>query len=206
MNILVISATIDEIRPSLAFLEKQQIDYLVTGVGMLATTYNLTKYLQRNDVDFILQVGIGGILDRNVELGEVVRIKSDEIFRLGAENQDSFINIADLGFGKSIYTGLIPEDWPTPNVVEARGITVNTVHGKQESINALYEEYPTLLVESMEGAALFLVSEHEQIPCMQFRSISNYIEPRNRESWNIGLAVKNLNIFLQKILKDFKRI
>lgn len=205
MNILVIAATIDEIKPSLSFLQEQKINYLVTGVGMLATTYTLTKYLQQHAVDLILQVGIGGILDRNVALGKVFRIKSDEIFGLGAEDHDSFIDITELGFGKSIYKGVVPVGWSLPQTVEARGITVNTVHGSQESIRVLYEKYPSLLVESMEGAALFLVSEQEQIPCLQYRAVSNYIEPRNREAWNIGLAVKNLNVFLQEFLIGIKR-
>jgi futalosine hydrolase len=35
-----------------------------------------------------------------------------------------------------------------------------------------------------------------QIPCIQLRSISNYVEPRNRSNWNIPLAIKALNDYL----------
>jgi futalosine hydrolase len=30
---------------------------------------------------------------------------------------------------------------------------------------------------------------------MQIRAVSNYVEKRNRDAWQIGLAIKNLNIF-----------
>ncbi|WP_431199504.1 hypothetical protein ACRQ5D_10000 [Mucilaginibacter sp. P25] len=33
------------------------------------------------------------------------------------------------------------------------------------------------------------------VPGMQIRAVSNYVEKRNREAWNIGLAIKNLNTF-----------
>lgn len=33
----------------------------------------------------------------------------------------------------------------------------------------------------------------DKIPCAQIRSVSNVIEKRNREGWNMALAIKNLN-------------
>jgi futalosine hydrolase len=33
----------------------------------------------------------------------------------------------------------------------------------------------------------------ERIPCAQIRAVSNFIEKRNRDNWNIALAIKNLN-------------
>jgi futalosine hydrolase len=48
-------------------------------------------------------------------------------------------------------------------------------------------------VESMEGAAFFYACMIEKIPCAQIRAVSNFIEKRNRDNWNIALAIKNLN-------------
>jgi futalosine hydrolase len=44
----------------------------------------------------------------------------------------------------------------------------------------------------MEGAAVFYVAMKMNIPCIQIRSISNYVERRNRESWKIKEALESL--------------
>ena len=48
-------------------------------------------------------------------------------------------------------------------------------------------------IESMEGAAFFYACKIARIPCLQIRSISNYVERRNKASWDILLAIKTLN-------------
>jgi len=55
----------------------------------------------------------------------------------------------------------------------------------------------------MEGAAFLFVCEHEQIPCIQLRAVSNFVEKRNKEAWNIPLAIENLNQQLIAIINDF---
>ncbi|TDS14812.1 futalosine hydrolase [Sphingobacterium paludis] len=201
MKLLVVAATQEEINPSIAYLEEKEIPYLITGVGMVSTTYALTKALQNRRPDLIIQVGIGGILNQNVALGSVYRIASDEIFEFGAEDRENFISIAKLGFGQHHFTEYMPElARPLPPVPQAHGITVNKVHGAEDSIAKLLSNYRGTIMESMEGAALFFVAEREQIPALQFRAVSNYLEPRNRDGWQIGLAVKNINTFLHELL------
>ncbi|RYY32368.1 MAG: futalosine hydrolase, partial [Sphingobacteriaceae bacterium] len=56
-------------------------------------------------------------------------------------------------------------------------------------------------LESMEGAAFFYACRQMDLPCVQIRAVSNYIEKRNRDAWKIGLAVKNLNTFAGEFLK-----
>ncbi|MCC2599801.1 futalosine hydrolase [Sphingobacterium sp. FBM7-1] len=198
MKILVVAATRAEILPSLPFLEERGIPYLITGIGMVATTYSLTKRLLEDAVDMVVQVGIGGILDRSARLGEVYQISTDEIFGLGADDNGLFIPIEELGFGKRIFKERLPDGIQFPPAERAQGITVNNVHGAVGNIAQLQQQYQNLLIESMEGAAVFFVAEQVQIYCLQFRATSNYIEPRNRDTWEIALAIKNLNTFLKK--------
>ncbi|MBD1421124.1 futalosine hydrolase [Sphingobacterium chuzhouense] len=205
MQILVVAATIEEIDPSRSFLEDSSIPYLITGVGMVATTYALTRHLQKHNVDLLIHVGIGGILDQSACLGEVYQICADEIFGLGADDNGLFIPIEELGFGKRIYAENPPVNMQLPQVNKAKGITVNNVHGATDAIIRLQQHYKKPLIESMEGAAAFFVAEQEKIYCLQFRAISNYIEPRNRDAWKIGLAIKNLNDFLKEFLESLNR-
>lgn len=202
MKILIVVATAQEIEPSLEWLQGHGIDTLVTGVGMLSTVYTLTKKLQSEQYDVVINVGVGGILDQNLRLGEVYRITQDEVFQFGAEDRNRFIPIEELGFGRSVFSERLPNvsiHHSIPIKI-AQGITVNAVHGSEDSIRYLRQNYPDNLVESMEGAAVFFVSGCEQLPVLQFRAISNYIEPRNREAWEMGLAIRNLHTFLRDFL------
>lgn len=203
MKILIVAATEEELHPSLSFLAERQIEYLITGVGMVACSYALSKRLQNGRVDLLIQVGIGGILDREAALGEVYQIVQDEIFEMGAEDRENFLTIEQLGLGVHQFYELIdavPKSIPCAK--KAQAITVNKVHGRESSIARLRIRYTKPLIESMEGASFFYVALQEGIPALQFRAVSNYVEPRNRAAWNIGLAVGNMNSFLQELIKS----
>ncbi|RZL40729.1 MAG: hypothetical protein EOP00_26295 [Pedobacter sp.] len=102
-----------------------------------------------------------------------------------------FISIDDLGFGKSTYKA----NFEYTALPKVNSITVNKVHGNQQSILQLQNRL-NVQTESMEGAAVFYACEQLNLPCLQIRAISNYVEPRAKENWQIGLAIKNLNHWL----------
>jgi futalosine hydrolase len=83
----------------------------------------------------------------------------------------------------------------------ARGVTVNTVSGRTASIQRLEQQYGPD-VESMEGAAFHYACLTEQVPFLQLRTISNYVEVRDKSKWNIPLAVQNLNNTLLALLDE----
>lgn len=203
MKILVVVATEAEITPTLAhfnlkpsnFIETEKFDVLITGVGMVATAFALGQKLNSN-YNLVLNVGIAGSFDRKIPLGEVVEIVEDTFAELGAEDQENFISLPQMGFGENKFSSPLNLDL---ELREVKGITVNKVHGNLQSIEKTVELYQPQ-TESMEGAAVFYAASKVDIPALQVRSISNYVEPRNRESWQIGLAVKNLNDWLIKFL------
>ena len=57
-------------------------------------------------------------------------------------------------------------------------------------------------IETMEGASVFKVCEEFNIPCLQIRSISNRIEKRNTDLWDLDLAIRNLNFEAEKIINN----
>src|SRR5690606_4289987 len=151
----------------LPFLEERGIPYLITGIGMVATTYSLTKRLLEDAVDMVVQVGIGGILDRSARLGEVYQISTDEIFGLGADDNGLFIPIEELGFGKRIFKERLPDGIQFPPAERAQGITVNNVQGAVGNIAQLQQQYQNLLIECMEGVAVFCVADQVHFYCLQ---------------------------------------
>ncbi|RAJ22429.1 futalosine hydrolase [Pedobacter cryoconitis] len=204
MKILVVAATRAELAGCCTafglaegnFIETPRFDLLITGVGMTATAFALGQHLSAAaQYKLVINLGIAGCFDRKIPLGSLINIVRDEFSELGAENKEGFLTIEDLGFGKSNYTA-IPSADNLPGLQtglpEVNGITVNKVHGNKESIRAITSRLNPV-IESMEGAAVFYCCTQLNIPCIQVRSISNYVEERNRDSWKIGLAIKNLN-------------
>ncbi|HPN59811.1 MAG TPA: hypothetical protein PLU11_11580, partial [Chitinophagaceae bacterium] len=83
MNILVIAATPIEISPFLEQLRNgaitQQPDVLITGIGLTATTWSLTRQLLIKKPDLVIQAGVGGCFDRSIATGTVMAIKQEAI-------------------------------------------------------------------------------------------------------------------------------
>ena len=80
-----------------------------------------------------------------------------------------------------------------------KGISVNKVNGNQQGIDKVVQKYHPD-VESMEGAAFLYACLTESVPCLQIRSVSNYVEIWDKDTWNIPLAVENLNKTAMKII------
>lgn len=209
MKILIVAATRAELSglisafqlPAGNFVSTPGFDLLITGVGMTATAFALGQHLSA-DYDLVLNLGIAGCYDRSIPLGSVLNITEDQFSELGAEDRDNFLTIDDLGFGKSSYIATGNLRLPAfTSVKQVKGITVNKVHGNTTSISAVISRLNPV-TESMEGAAVFFCAEQLGIPCVQVRSISNYVEERNRDSWKIGLAVNELNTWAIEFLTN----
>lgn len=198
MKLLVVAATQKELTkvyehfglPEHDFVETPNFDILITGVGMTATAFSLGQRLN-TPYDLVLNVGIAGSFDKNIPLGDLVNVYQDTFAELGAEDHDNFLTIDELGFGKNTFQS----NYDSISLPKVKGITVNKVHGSADSIEKAAKRFEPH-IESMEGAAVFYACEMLNIPCLQVRSISNYVTPRAKETWKIGLAIKNLNDWL----------
>ncbi len=216
MDILVVAATAEEAKGiNLKEIESStphQVELLVTGVGMVATTYSLAKKFNERKFDLALNIGLAGSFHDNFKIGDTVNVASDCFADIGAEDDDKFLRLDELGLAdKNSFPfkdgKLTPVSPLISNVLntlkKVNGITVNKVHGNERSIK-LVKSIFNPDVESMEGAAFFYVCMMEKIPCLQIRSISNKVEKRNREAWNIPLALKNLSNVVTQFIEELK--
>ena len=221
MKIVLVSATPFEIAPTLQWLEQNcaspepgqftlgehQVQVLVTGVGMIATAWRMGVYLAKFPADLLLNAGIAGTIDPTFTIGQVVHVTEQQFADLGAEDADGqLLDLFDLNlmekndFPFSNKKLVNPQAGTANFLPKARGITVNKGHGSAASIQTLKAKYPEAQVESLEGAAFFWGALHAGIPFMEIRAISNAVEPRNRDNWNIPLAINNLNQVLVELL------
>lgn len=225
MNILVVSATYLEIEPLLThfnFIEQpnqklrkytyknHHIDVLIPGVGMTYTAYWLGKTLSIKLYDAAINLGLAGTFDDKIKIGEVVNVTSDRIAELGAEDGEKFLSLIDMDLIEdedfSLQNGEMINSIPIENeftktLQQVSAITVNTTHGEESSI----ENVKTLFnpqIETMEGAAFFYACLLEGISCIQLRAVSNKVERRNKENWNIKLALENLTTASLKLLNQ----
>ena len=197
-RILLVSATQQE----MPVLEHEDVDVLVTGVGMVATTFSLTRKLTGSQYDLVMNVGIAGSFRSQFQLGHVVQVVSDRFAELGVEDHELFIPADKLDLVGTDEL-LFETNERLGSLQEASGITVNRVHGAQDSIASVNRQFSPD-IESMEGAAVAYVCKQFGIPWVQVRAISNRVEPRNRAAWNIPLALENLHVEVRKCIDDLR--
>ncbi len=201
-----------EVKPLVFDYSGHMVTFAVTGVGAVATAYNLTRLLASGEYDLVIQAGIAGSSDRDISLAEVVAVGKDRFADLGVEDGANFIDVFDLGLDKPDEPPYANKWLLNPNLGElniqlkvADAITVNTVTGSEASVERLQQSFPGIL-ESMEGAAFHYVCLREGVKFVQIRAVSNYIERRNRENWKIEEALANLNEYLVKYINGIQDI
>jgi futalosine hydrolase len=205
MKILVVAATEMEIAPFVA--QNTIADILITGVGVPACMYALTKRLLQNKYDFVIQAGIAGTFKNQYPLGQTFAVKSDLFADLGIQEKDQFFTLFEKGFanenafpntnGRMENTN---ENYFSSKPVNA--ITINTVSDSLAQ-SELYKKKYDADIESMEGAAFHYVCILEKIPFLQIRSISNFVGERVKTNWKMKEAIDSLNENLIRIIHEF---
>jgi len=227
MKILIVAATLPEITPLIGRLKyvagderkgnvsfsvnTSYVTIVITGVGMVATAAETGFYLGKGGYDVVINAGICGALNRDLNIGEVVNVTKEFIPEFGVEDHDTFIHGFDIGLGDR-------DAWPHRNgwmeltnvpqvfssLRKVSGITVNTVHGNANSI-ANVRQLIEADVETMEGAGFVRAVNMTTCKSVQVRAISNYVEPRDKSKWNIPLAIKNMNEVLFHAINELTK-
>ena len=177
---------------------RNKLTFLATGIGMANAAFSLGQFLAEEECHFLLQLGIAGTFAPYLPMGSVVEVGSETFSELGAASPDGFLDLKSLGF--PLWTDQQGDyfnklDNPHPPLLEGvrvPGITVQKAHGIDSEIVATLLRWQPR-VESMEGAATFLAGLRCGVPFAEIRSISNRVEARDRDAWNIPLAVQNLH-------------
>ena len=216
MNFLVIAATPREISPFLDTLRDMpvlfprdvEIDVLITGVGLVAATYSLSRQVFIKPPGMVIQAGIGGCFDQSVPLGTVFAVKRDVIADQMAIENNQIVTMFDLGFADHDHSPY-KKGWLVNSnellrktkLKKVTAVSVNQVSSTSKTRNMLVEKFDPLL-ETMEGAALHYVCLMEKIKFLQIRAASNYVGDRNKKNWKLKESIQNLNIELISLLKN----
>lgn len=202
MNILIVAPTQQELLPlktkieDIQFSGKNTYFFLVSGIGISNSTFNVTQALLSNHYDFVIQIGVAGSFSAEVSVGNIVWITEDCFSDFGADTADGFLSMKELNLisenPEEKFILSLAKEIPLPNsLMRVKGITADIIHNNPVRISALLKKHSPD-VESMEGAAIMHVCNQLKVPNIQVRAISNWVAPRDSSGWNFDLATDAL--------------
>jgi futalosine hydrolase len=186
---------------------------LVAGVGSIATAWEMQKWISMNDKpDLAINCGIAGSYKKEIQIGDVVMPVSDCFADAGVEDGNRFMTLSEAGLadadrfpfsGGHIFADNEYVENLKGDIKPVRAITVNTATGSDYTREKLIAKFNPD-IESMEGATFFYICSRGKIPFLSIRAISNMVEIRNRNNWNIPLALQNLSGTLNQLILKLK--
>lgn len=187
-----------------------KISLLITGVGAVPTAWHMMKWISENGrPDAAINSGIAGSFRDHIRTGDVVMPVSDCFADYGIEDGEETFTLFDAGLSGGndfpFNGGLLKAENQYTEKLKAhispvKSVTLGTASGSERTINELVRRFDPD-IESMEGASFFYICIRESIPCFAVRAISNRVERRNRNNWNIPLAIGNLSGKLKEVFQ-----
>ena len=188
-----------------------------TGIGAVNTTQALTVALQQINPELILQIGIGGAyLPANLGIGDLVLATQENYGDLGILTPQGWspadeIGIPVLSTDRDYYNTypldikLVEE---AQNTLEQSGhhvskgpfVTVQQCTGLTDLGNTLSTRFGAIC-ENMEGAAAAHICALYNVPFVELRAISNQVEDRNKDAWDIPLALERVQSATTTLVK-----
>jgi futalosine hydrolase len=171
-----------------------RVEVVVAGVGPAAAAAGASRALAGGRHDLVLCAGIGGGF-APLGPGDIAVAASIVFADLGAETADGFVPVSELGFGSERYD-VAPR--LSVELADRTGghlgtiLTVATVTGTAATAAALSGRFPDAIAEGMEGAGVAAAATAHGVPFAEIRAISNLIGPRDRDAWEIPLALESL--------------
>jgi futalosine hydrolase len=217
MNCLIAAATSLEIKQFIEHCRTTdklnhidlELDFLITGVGMVNTTYSLLKHLQTKKPHIVVNAGIAGSFSKTYAPGSVVVVKEELLADLGVVEKDGYKDVFDLKLQQASQFPFSKKKLNNPYKVMLQrtklpavtSVSVNQITSSKKTAELYRKKYKPA-IENMEGAAVHYVCLRENIPFVQIRSISNYVGDRNKKNWRINEAVGALNVELIRLVES----
>ena len=176
-----------------------------TGIGQVNTAQALAVALQHLRPDFVFQVGIGGAyLSSSLHIGDLALATEETYGDLGVITPDGWYPADDIGIPVLQTDRAYYNTYPLDADLVARAahrleqigepiatgpfVTVQQCSGRTDVGNALAARF-NAICENMEGAAAAHLCLLYDVPFLELRAISNRVENRDRNAWNIPLAL-----------------
>lgn len=176
------------------------ISFFVTGVGILTSCFSISKVLNDQKPDLIIQAGIAGSFDTKAVLADVVIVRDEIMADTGVEENGTFKDLFDLGLANEDVFPFFNKRLVNPRIESLNflrlravtGITINEITTSLQRIEQYRAKYDPV-IETMEGASFHYCCLQAGVSFIQVRAISNYIGERDKSKWSFQNAFKNLS-------------
>lgn len=192
----------ESVLPGGAVLRRRgRVDVLAAGAGPAAAAAGTAIALAAAGpaaYGLVVSAGIAGGFAPHAPLGGAVVAAELVAADLGAESPEGFLDLAELGFGRSRHPAADPE--AIAAALRAAGLpvavgpvlTVSTATGTGPSAAELLRRHPAAVAEAMEGFGVAEAAARFGLPVQELRTVSNAVGPRDRAAWRIGDALAAL--------------
>ncbi len=192
------------------------------GIGAVNTAHALTCVLQVHQPALVLQAGVGGAYPAaGLGIGDLALATEENYGDLGVRTpagwqsaeligipvlrqEASYFNRFPLDPEHVARAGQILSTWEggTPSLRSGPFVTVQECSG----LASLGEERAARfsgLCENMEGAAAAHLCRLYQVPFIEVRGISNLVEDRRREGWDLPIASRRAQEAALKLIEEW---
>lgn len=191
-------------------INENVIDFYYSDPGIFSLSYYLTNCLCSGSYDLVINAGIAGCFNVNINVGELLVVKKDRFVDIGVIESMVFKDLFDMGLIKK---NAFPfkEGWLMDNpgeysllvnsLKEVNAVTVNIVSSLEEQIADIKKNYNPD-IESMEGAAFFYVCGMKKVNCLQLRAVSNLVGERDKSKWDLSGSLHCLGEGIKKMVYE----
>jgi futalosine hydrolase len=206
-------------------LEGHQILLCIGGMGKVNAAHAAALLLSRFSPEALVIFGIGGAYPSSgAVVGDVAIAKEEIAGDEGVITLDGFKDTEYIGIPLlKTATSMMYTKYPAPDALLKRSlqelvssqdlgaakvhvgafVTLSTCTGTSARARELEQRYHGLC-ENMEGAAAVQVAELHEMPWIEVRGISNIVEDRNVDAWDIPKAADSAQKAVIHVLDIFK--
>jgi futalosine hydrolase len=207
MQIAIVSATdFEQNLFDFNALQKQHsVKFYTHGIGLMLSTFHLSEIV-KSKPDLVIQCGLAGTYQNHLKIGETVIVENEILGDTGAQDHMDQLDLFDMQFMNAnefpFSNSMLKNEYVThlnTSLKKVTGLTVNLSSGNASTIELRKKKY-NADIETMEGAVLHYVCLQKEIPHIQFRAISNLVEPRNKDNWKIKEAIESYTLAITEFI------
>ena len=189
------------------------VEILVTGMGPVATAASLSHYLALHGsrIHGVLNIGVAGAyVNSGLAMLDICLAQQEFLGDFGICMQDN-IQDFDPGLLKTNDPLLLNNDLfarfesilkkHSIAFTTANFVTVNCCSGTTKRGEFLRKKFAAGC-ENMEGAAVAMVCNKFNLPCIELRCVSNMVEDRHTNNWQLAEAIEKICRVVEIVLHD----
>lgn len=192
----------------------EEVLLVATGIGAVNTSHALTCVLQARRPAWVLQIGVGGAYPQSgLGVGDLALACEENYGDLGVRTEEGWQGGEVIGIpvldGDVVRYNNFPLDgaWVQqaaailPDARVGPFVTVQECSGT-DALGLERGERFGALCENMEGAAAAHLCALYGVPFVEVRVMSNIVEKRDREQWDLPLAVERAQAAALQLLEQ----